>query len=150
MLGGAPLDSGHFMVSRTVAGCVPVLVWKGMNESDSESARPRKTLLMVSFEQFGYHPDSYEYCRYLADRYRITYLCPDQGLPRKELDGVEVLVVEARARPRPTATATVAPSRPVTQQVSRRGQELAGEVPAEGRPVAQRVEDRRPGPRGES
>lgn len=61
-----------------------------MNESVSELPGRRKTLLMVSFEQFGYHTDSYEYCRYLADRYRITYLCPDQGLPRKELDGVEV------------------------------------------------------------
>jgi glycosyltransferase involved in cell wall biosynthesis len=49
---------------------------------------------MVSFEQFGYHTDSYEYCRYLGDRYRITYLCPDQGLPRKSLDGVEVIYRE--------------------------------------------------------
>jgi hypothetical protein len=42
----------------------------------------RQQLLIVSFEQFGYHTDSYEYCRYLGDRFRITYLCPDQGLPR--------------------------------------------------------------------
>jgi len=46
---------------------------------------------MVSFEQFGYHIDTFEYCRHLRDRYRITYLCPDRGLPRCELMGVEVV-----------------------------------------------------------
>jgi glycosyltransferase involved in cell wall biosynthesis len=54
----------------------------------------RQQLLIVSFEQFGYHTDSYEYCRYLGDRFRITYLCPDQGLPRKNLADVEVFYRE--------------------------------------------------------
>jgi hypothetical protein len=66
----------------------------GMNDSDSRGVEPRKSLLLVSFEQFGYHTDSYEYCRYLNDRFRMTYLCPDQGLPRKNMAGVEVLYRE--------------------------------------------------------
>lgn len=53
-----------------------------------------RRLLIVSFEQFGYHTDSYEYCRHLGDRFRITYLCPDQGLPRTSLADVEVIYRE--------------------------------------------------------
>jgi glycosyltransferase involved in cell wall biosynthesis len=51
----------------------------------------RRKLLLVSFEQFGYHTDTFEYCRHLGERYRITYLCPDQSLPRKSLAGVDVV-----------------------------------------------------------
>jgi glycosyltransferase involved in cell wall biosynthesis len=63
-----------------------------VSETDTGSSPPR--LLIVSFEQFGYHTDSYEYCRHLGDRFLITYLCPDQGLPRKSLDDVEVIYLE--------------------------------------------------------
>lgn len=56
----------------------------------------RRQLLLVSFEQFGYHIDTFEYCRHLGERYRITYLCPDQGLSRKSLAGVDVVY---RSRP---------------------------------------------------
>lgn len=55
----------------------------------SGSALP--LLLIVSFEQFGYHIDTFEYCRHLQDKFRITYICPDQGLPRRELPGVGVV-----------------------------------------------------------
>jgi glycosyltransferase involved in cell wall biosynthesis len=62
------------------------------SNSGNRSSPPR--LLIVSFEQFGYHTDSSEYCRHLEDRFRITYLCPDQGLPRKSLADVEVIYRE--------------------------------------------------------
>jgi glycosyltransferase involved in cell wall biosynthesis len=65
-----------------------------MAGSNSECGSAQRQLLVVSFEQFGYHTDSFEYCRYLRDRYRITYLCPDQGLERKSMPGVEVLYRE--------------------------------------------------------
>jgi len=65
-----------------------------MAESNFERGAAQRQLLVVSFEQFGYHTDSYEYCRYLGQRFRITYLCPDQGLPRKNVAGVEVLYRE--------------------------------------------------------
>jgi glycosyltransferase involved in cell wall biosynthesis len=63
-----------------------------VSEVGTGSSPPR--LLIVSFEQFGYHTDSYEYCRHLGNRFQITYLCPEQGLPRKSLDDVEVLYLE--------------------------------------------------------
>jgi glycosyltransferase involved in cell wall biosynthesis len=62
-----------------------------MTVSKRDPWRRERRLLLVSFEQFGYHTDSYEYCRYLVDRFGITYLCPDQGLPRTALDGVEAV-----------------------------------------------------------
>jgi glycosyltransferase involved in cell wall biosynthesis len=53
-------------------------------------------VLVVSFEQFGVHTDTFKYCEHLRDRFRITYLCLDQGVPRKNLDGVEVLYCNRR------------------------------------------------------
>ena len=61
----------------------------GMVDLKSDNRSLPRRLLIVSFEQFGYHTDSYEYCRHLGDSFRITYLCPDQGLPRKSLAGVD-------------------------------------------------------------
>lgn len=60
--------------------------------SDALNAECKKrTLLLVSCLQFGFHIDTFEYCRYLRTRYNVTYLCLDHGLPRKNLDGVEVV-----------------------------------------------------------
>ena len=67
-----------------------MLVWFGMNDSDSQGVGPRRPLLLVSFEQFGYHIDTFEYCRYLRARYHIVYLCLDHGLSRRKLRGVDV------------------------------------------------------------
>jgi glycosyltransferase involved in cell wall biosynthesis len=50
----------------------------------------------VSFEQFGYHTDTLEYCRHLRDSYTITYLCLDTRLPRRKLRGVDVLYCHRR------------------------------------------------------
>jgi len=66
-----------------------------MAGSNIERGSVQRRLLFVSFEQFGYHTDTFEYCRYLSDRYQITYLCPDQGLPRKNIADVEVLYRES-------------------------------------------------------
>ncbi len=57
----------------------------------------RESIVLVSFEQFGYHIDTLEYCRHLRDRYSVTYLCLDHHLPRRELEGIEV--VYCRRRP---------------------------------------------------
>jgi glycosyltransferase involved in cell wall biosynthesis len=62
-----------------------------MVDSKSGNGPSPSRLLIVSFEQFGYHADSHEYCRHLGDRFRITYLCPDQGLPHQSLADVEVI-----------------------------------------------------------
>jgi glycosyltransferase involved in cell wall biosynthesis len=57
---------------------------------------PRRRLLIVSSDQFGYHTDSFSYCRHLRPWYDITYLGWDYALPRVELEGVRVLDVPRR------------------------------------------------------
>ena len=47
-------------------------------------------MLVVGWQQFGCHIDTFEYCRFLRGRFDIPSLCVDEGLPRKHLDGVEV------------------------------------------------------------
>jgi len=73
-----------------------MLRWSQMNGPSPRPDGSPPALLLVSVEQFGYHIDTYEYCRSLRDRCRITYLCLDQGLPRRELEGVEVLYCSRR------------------------------------------------------
>lgn len=48
-------------------------------------------LLIVYPNQFGYHTDSYIYCKYLYKQYDISYVCIDQGFERLVLPGVEVV-----------------------------------------------------------
>jgi glycosyltransferase involved in cell wall biosynthesis len=53
----------------------------------------RPHLLIVNSEQFGYHTDTLNYCRYLRDRFRITYIGWDYGLPTVTMEGVTVIEV---------------------------------------------------------
>jgi glycosyltransferase involved in cell wall biosynthesis len=50
-------------------------------------------LLIVYPNQFGYHTDSYMYCKYLRNEYSITYFCFDQGLKKNDLDGIRIKYV---------------------------------------------------------
>jgi glycosyltransferase involved in cell wall biosynthesis len=52
-----------------------------------------KKLLIINQASFGYHLDTYYYCKYLKDFYDIVYICWDHGLKRIEMDGVRVLYV---------------------------------------------------------
>jgi glycosyltransferase involved in cell wall biosynthesis len=52
-----------------------------------------KNLVIISQSQFGYHTDTYYYCKYLKEEYAITYLCWDHSLPKIEMDGVQVVYV---------------------------------------------------------
>jgi glycosyltransferase involved in cell wall biosynthesis len=54
----------------------------------------KTSLLIVSRQQFGYHIDTLYYCRYLRDRFDVTYIGWDYGRPRIELDGVRVLYIQ--------------------------------------------------------
>jgi glycosyltransferase involved in cell wall biosynthesis len=65
----------------------------GMVDSKSGGGASRQRLLVVSFEQFGYHTDTFEYCRYLSGRFEIVYLCPDQNLPRRSLSDIDVVYI---------------------------------------------------------
>ena len=50
----------------------------------------KKRILIITRNQFGHHVDGYYYCKYLRDRFDITYLCWDYGLPRVAMQGVNV------------------------------------------------------------
>lgn len=54
--------------------------------------------VFVGRNQFGYHTDSYKWCEYLREQYRITYICFDYKRPRMSMDGVKVIYV-SRALP---------------------------------------------------
>lgn len=62
-----------------------------MSKASSDSAERRRSLLIVSCLQFGVHTDTTKYCEHLRDRFELTYLCLDTGLPRHTMDGVEVV-----------------------------------------------------------
>lgn len=52
-----------------------------------------ENLLIVSFEQFGYHTDNYNYAFYLREKFKICLICFDQGLPKINLENIEVIYV---------------------------------------------------------
>ncbi|HDH06186.1 MAG TPA: glycosyltransferase [Nitrospirae bacterium] len=52
--------------------------------------RSRSDLVIINSEQFGYHIDTYYYCKYLRDRYNISYIGWDHGQAKIELAGVQV------------------------------------------------------------
>ncbi len=53
----------------------------------------RPELLILNKTQFGYHLDTYYYCKFAANRLRIKYVGFDTGSPRLDLEGVEVTYV---------------------------------------------------------
>jgi glycosyltransferase involved in cell wall biosynthesis len=53
----------------------------------------RESLLIINRQQFGYHIDTFYYCKYLRGTYDITYLCWDYGKPRIKMDGVSISYV---------------------------------------------------------
>ena len=52
-----------------------------------------KKILILNQDQFGYHTDTYQYCRYLRRFYAITYLCWDYGSAKVEQEGITILYV---------------------------------------------------------
>lgn len=47
-------------------------------------------LVIVNSAQFGYHIDTYYYCKYLKSQYAITYICWDHGRSKIDMPGVLV------------------------------------------------------------
>jgi len=50
----------------------------------------KKKLLIINKTQFGYHIDTYMYCKYLAGKYEIMYICYDHGLRKIVLGDIKV------------------------------------------------------------
>ena len=49
-----------------------------------------KKLLFISPSQFGYLTDYYYFCKYLRDRFEVSFICFDRGLPKRGMDKVNV------------------------------------------------------------
>ena len=50
-------------------------------------------LLIIAQHQFGYHSDTYYYCKHLDRRFRISYICWDYGQKKLHLEGVRVVYI---------------------------------------------------------
>ncbi len=53
----------------------------------------RKKILFINRIQFGYHTNSYNYCRYLKDEFEVSYISFDTGKKRIEESGVDIVYV---------------------------------------------------------
>lgn len=53
----------------------------------------KKQLLIITHNQFGYHIDGFNYCKYLNTMYEITYLCWDYKIQRIFLPNVKVIYI---------------------------------------------------------
>lgn len=54
----------------------------------------KKTLLLISPEQFGYLSDHYYYCKYLKDTFEINFLCFDKGYPKIQEENVNLIYLK--------------------------------------------------------
>jgi glycosyltransferase involved in cell wall biosynthesis len=50
-------------------------------------------LLILCQNQFGYHIDTYFYCKYLSNLHNVTYLCWEYSKPKQAMDGVRIVYV---------------------------------------------------------
>lgn len=53
-------------------------------------------VVIIASAQFGYHIDTYYYCKYLKHRCNVTYIGWNHGLPPVVLDGIEVISVSRK------------------------------------------------------
>lgn len=53
-------------------------------------------LLILCQSQFGYHIDTFYYCKNLYKKTNITYICWDYGKPRYVLEGVNVIYLQRK------------------------------------------------------
>lgn len=56
----------------------------------------RKKLLVINRDQFGYHIDTYYYCKYASNYFKITYIGFDAAKPILKVDGVGCIYVPRR------------------------------------------------------
>jgi len=53
----------------------------------------QKKLLIINQSQFGYHSDTYYYCKYLNTSFDITYICWDYNEKKIKLNGINVIYI---------------------------------------------------------
>ena len=63
--------------------------------SEHTPAKGLKILILCQ-NQFGFHVDTYFYCRYLRKKHELTYLCWDYNRPRQALEKVAVQYISRK------------------------------------------------------
>lgn len=53
-----------------------------------------KKLIFIGVPQYGYQIDYYNYCKYLGNKYDITYICIDQGRAKIKENGANVIYLD--------------------------------------------------------
>ena len=53
-------------------------------------------LLIINSTQFGYHTDTFYYCKYLRNHFSVIYLCWNQLLPRINMKDVKIIYVSRK------------------------------------------------------
>jgi hypothetical protein len=55
-------------------------------------------VLIINRDQFGYHLDTYYYCKYGIEKANITYICLDSGRKKIELPKVNVIYIPKKGK----------------------------------------------------
>lgn len=56
----------------------------------------QKKLLIINQAQFGYHSDTYYYCKYLRNFFNTTYICWDYHYKKIELNNITVIYISRK------------------------------------------------------
>lgn len=52
-----------------------------------------RSIFLISWQQFGYHTDMFNYCKYLKQKSNITFISFDHSLPRIQEEGINIIYV---------------------------------------------------------
>lgn len=55
-----------------------------------------KKLLIITRGQFGTLTDTYQYCKHLNNRYKISYICFDENVPKMTLPDIDIYYISYR------------------------------------------------------
>lgn len=56
----------------------------------------KKSLLVIHQEPFGYHSDTYYYCKYLKTKFDITYICWDYNKKKIHMPGIRIIYISRK------------------------------------------------------
>jgi len=55
-----------------------------------------KKIIIIHQEPFGYHSDTYYYCKYLRKKHALTYICWDYNRKKIHMDGINVIYISRK------------------------------------------------------
>ena len=53
----------------------------------------QKKIIIIHQEPFGYHSDTYYYCKYLREKHSLTYICWDYNKKKIHMDGINIIYI---------------------------------------------------------